>query len=87
MAQAFDLEVVTPEGRLFEGRVRSAVTSTTASCSITPIWGAPRPMPGIAYMVSSMSIARTVTSSPVRTGVQTVDKTGSGQRRIGRTAT
>lgn len=68
------------------GSASSSLTqSRTTRRRPTPTWGAARPMPGAAYMVSSMSSARRRrSSSKLVTGFATARRRGSGCRRIGR---
>src|SRR5262249_11901320 len=53
----------------------------------TPIWGAASPMPGAAYIVSSMSsISRRTSSSTFSTGLDFFLRRGSGAVRMGNKA-
>ena len=64
----------------------SARSSTIARLS-TPTWFAARPMPGAAYIVSSMSSSRRRTvSSTTETGLATAFRRASGAMTMGRTA-
>ena len=59
--------------------------SITITRFVTPTCGAASPMPGAAYIVSSMSAPSRLTSSVISvTGSQTFLRRGSGWIRMGR---
>ena len=63
---------------------RPRAVSTTMMRRATPTWGAARPMPGAAYMVSSMSsMSRRTSSSTWSTGFALSFRRGSGAVMIG----
>ncbi len=60
----------------------------TMTRSGTPIWGAARPMPGAAYIVSTMSLTRAASEPSISfTGADGAWSTGSPHFTIGRSAT
>src|SRR3989442_9177050 len=62
--------------------------SITMTRSGTPIWGAARPMPGAAYIVSTMSLTRAATEPSISvTGSDGAWSTGSPHLTISRSAT